>query len=59
MTLVWAPGHPRMMPPEELRGMGDALRTARRVFLDRKNPLGLAYTLFGSGTLRFCPPPLP
>ncbi|MES2922180.1 MAG: rhomboid family intramembrane serine protease [Verrucomicrobiota bacterium] len=29
VTLVWAPGHPRLMPPEELRGMGDALRAAR------------------------------
>ncbi len=29
VTLIWAPGHPRMMPPEELGGMGDALRTAR------------------------------
>jgi len=29
VTLVWAPGHPRLMPPEELPGMGDALRTAR------------------------------
>jgi len=29
VTFVWAPGHPRLMPPEELGGMGDALRTAR------------------------------
>ena len=29
VTLVWAPGHERMIPPEELAGMGDALRTAR------------------------------
>ena len=29
VILVWAPGHPRMMLPEELGGMGDALRTAR------------------------------
>ena len=29
VTLIWAPGHSRMMPPEELGGMGDALRTAR------------------------------
>lgn len=29
VTLVWAPGHERMVLPEELEGMGDALRTAR------------------------------
>ena len=29
VNLVWTPAHPRLMPPEELRGMGDALRTAR------------------------------
>ena len=29
VNLVWAPGHPRMILPEELEGMGDALRSAR------------------------------
>lgn len=29
VTLVWAPGHDRMMLAEELAGMGDALRSAR------------------------------
>jgi len=29
VTLVWAPGHDRMMLAEELDGMGDALRSAR------------------------------
>jgi membrane associated rhomboid family serine protease len=29
VTLVWAPGHARMILPEELGGMADALRTAR------------------------------
>ena len=29
VTLVWAPGHARMILPEELSGVGDALRTAR------------------------------
>lgn len=29
VTLVWTPNHPRMILPEELGGMGDALRTAR------------------------------
>ena len=29
VTLVWTPEHPQMILPEELKGMGDALRTAR------------------------------
>lgn len=29
VVLVWAPGHPRMILPEELEGMDDALRFAR------------------------------
>ncbi len=29
VTLVWTPENPRMILPEELTGMGDALRTAR------------------------------
>ena len=29
VDLVWAPDHPRMILPEELNGMGDAIRTAR------------------------------
>ena len=29
VTLVWAPGHARMILPEELEGTGDAMRTAR------------------------------
>jgi membrane associated rhomboid family serine protease len=29
VTLVWAPGHERMILPEELAGMGEALRAAR------------------------------
>ncbi|MEO8614168.1 MAG: rhomboid family intramembrane serine protease [Luteolibacter sp.] len=29
VTLVWTPENPRMILPEELRGMGDALRAAR------------------------------
>ena len=32
-----------------------ALREARREFLRRRNPLGLAYSLYGSGTLQFLP----
>lgn len=33
ITLVWAPGHPKMILPEELEGMGDALRAARTRWL--------------------------
>lgn len=42
---------------ELLKGepLGEALRRARRHFVGRKNPLGLAYTLFGSGTTRYEP----
>lgn len=29
VTLVWSPGHTRMILPEELEGMSEALRTAR------------------------------
>jgi hypothetical protein len=44
-----------------LRGVpaGRALLQARRAFVDQYNPLGLAYTLFGSATARFEPAPLP
>lgn len=36
--------------------VGKALLDARRHFMQVKNPLGLAYTLFGSATVRFKPP---
>jgi membrane associated rhomboid family serine protease len=29
LTLVWAPGHSRLLLPEELEGMGDSLRAVR------------------------------
>src|SRR5206468_1062863 len=35
--------------------IGQALLETRRVFKDKLNPLGLAYTLFGSATLCFKP----
>ena len=38
--------------------VGEALRSARRALLDLRNPLGLAYTLYGLATTRFKPPPL-
>jgi len=58
MTVSFAHPFSRVFLGEVLRGaqLADALRVARRSFLDNKNPLGLAYTLFGSGTMRFLPP---
>ena len=38
--------------------LGEALLDARRHFMTLKNPLGLAYTLFGSATACFKPPRL-
>jgi len=35
--------------------LGEALRRARLHFMSRNNPLGLAYTLYGSGTTRYEP----
>jgi hypothetical protein len=61
MTVTFAHPFSEVFLKEVLRGepLAQALRTARRHFLDRKNPLGLAYTLFGSGTMQFLPPRLP
>jgi hypothetical protein len=61
MTVNFAHPFSRIFLWELFRGepLANALRTARRQFLDRKNPLGLAYTLYGSGTLRFLPSRLP
>ncbi len=49
VTLVWAPDHPKMILPEELEGMGDALRTARSRWTrdDLENAL-YRLRLFGS-----------
>jgi hypothetical protein len=38
--------------------VGRALLDARRHFIARHNPLGLAYTAFGSVSARFTPPPV-
>jgi len=38
--------------------LGQVMLDARRQFIKQKNPLGLAYTLFGSGMLCFKPPRL-
>ncbi len=60
MTATFAHPFSVIFLTEVLRGeqMADALRSARRHFLEKKNPLGLAYTLYGSGTMRFLPPRL-
>lgn len=41
------------------RSVGAALLAARRHFMTLHNPLGLAYTLFGSTTTRFVPAAIP
>ena len=38
------------------RSIGMAMLNARRKFLDQRNPLGLAYTLYGSAAASFEPP---
>ena len=48
VTLVWAPSHARMILPEELEGMGDALRTARELSI----LLGQAPLHFRPGNVR-------
>lgn len=60
MTINFAHPFARVFLSEVLRGepLAQALRSSRRYFLDRNNPLGLAYTLYGSGTLKFLPPRL-
>ncbi len=54
VILVWVPSHPRLMPPEELRGMGDALRTAREHWT-RDDLEDAAYKLrwFGAAVVGF------
>jgi hypothetical protein len=39
-------------------GIGTAMLAARREAFARRNPLGLAYTLFGSASAAFAPPVL-
>jgi hypothetical protein len=58
MTVSFAHPFSEMFLEEVLRGtpLADALRKTRRHFLDNNNPLGLAYTLFGSGTMKLVPP---
>jgi elongation factor Tu len=61
MTVNFAHPFSEIFLREVFKGssLADALRTARRTFLDLRNPLGLAYTLYGSGTLCFLPPRFP
>ncbi|MGH3429121.1 MAG: CHAT domain-containing protein, partial [Terriglobales bacterium] len=58
MTIRFAHPFARRFLAEIVKGTraGESLRLARQYFLDRKNPLGLAYTLYGSGTACFQPP---
>ncbi len=58
MTVEFAHPFAEMLLNEILAGreVGVALLNARRHFMELKNPLGLAYTLFGSATVSFEPP---
>ena len=60
MTIAFAHPFAEVLLSGLLHGddVGEALRSARRALLDLRNPLGLAYTLYGSATTRFKPPPL-
>jgi hypothetical protein len=60
MTVRFAHPFAQQLLTELLQGtmVAEALRRVRQSFLDARNPLCLAYTLFGSGTLRFQPAPL-
>jgi hypothetical protein len=60
MTIAFAHPFGEVLLNGLLRGedVGDALRSARQALLGLQNPLGLAYTLYGSATARFKPPPL-
>jgi hypothetical protein len=60
MTIRFAAPFSERLLNELLRGtmLGEALRRVRQAFLDTRNPLCLAYTLFGSGTLQLSPAPL-
>jgi hypothetical protein len=57
MTIEFAHPFAKELLQDILAGeqVGIALLNARRYFLGLKNPLGLAYTLFGSATTRFEP----
>jgi hypothetical protein len=61
MTVNFAHPFSSYFLKELLRGspLAIALRSTRQHFLDKQNPLGLAYTLYGSGAVRYLPPRLP
>ena len=61
MTNEFAHPFSQQLFEELLRGrpLGEALRKARRYFIEKRNPLGLAYTLFGSAAARYKPGVLP
>lgn len=55
MTTVFAHPFSERVLKEFFAGqsLGDSLRVARRHFMDQRNPLGLAYSLFGAATARY------
>ncbi len=55
MTTVFAHPFSERVLKEFFAGqsLGDSLRIARRHFMDQRNPLGLAYSLFGAATARY------
>ncbi|GAA5125091.1 rhomboid family intramembrane serine protease [Luteolibacter yonseiensis] len=54
LALVWTPDHPRMMLAEELKGMGDALRTARsRWVREDMDDAGYKLRWFGTALVGF------
>lgn len=57
MTTVFAHPFSERVLKEFFAGqtLGDSLRIARRHFMDQRNPLGLAYSLFGTATVRYEP----
>jgi hypothetical protein len=58
MTIYFAEPFAARLLPDILRGaqVGQAVLDARRFYMDSKNPLGLAYTLYGQATVSFQPP---
>jgi hypothetical protein len=60
MTTAFADPFGRMLIEQVLEGVpvGTALLHGRREMLKRSNPLGLAYSLYGSAELKFEPAPI-
>jgi HEAT repeat protein len=60
ITPLFADSFARSLFPSLMRGdqIGKILLDLRRDFMTKRNPLGLAYTLFGSATVRLEPSPV-